>query len=473
MSYALYIGKNHTSDGVPYLAGYGDEPSSHWLEIVPRRIHAADTTVTVGVTADSDYPGALSQIPQVPETARHIRVSYSHFRGVPAPLTNGGLNEHGVAVRDVWSASRADLNAMTPKTQSGPNYSDLARLVLERAKTAREGVELIGALIARHGHSTYGGNSHLIADAEEGWVVIQFSGGQGLWAAERLGPDSIRASRPGYIGDIPFKQTHPDFLYSSNLISFAVAQGWFDPETSDVFNANAIYGDGLYRWAGVSWIEDEMKARARRPQRISFEDIAWAIRTPRLTGDTAGYGQIVPLRHPRHDALRMLWHTQIGAIAAPFVPIYMGVTEVPEEYRMHRYLTDGESASFIDQRKPEKISLVPQQIEATRSAAQVFKRLLYVMLQESDIYLPEVTAIWEGVERRLRRLNDSVGQAAEALISAGKGDLATDYLTYFTQTELLNALNLAETLAATLEIRTRALHSFKPWPTPKVVEQTW
>ncbi|MFZ5675949.1 MAG: C69 family dipeptidase [Pseudomonadota bacterium] len=473
MSYALYIGKNHTSDGVPYLAGYGDEPSSHWLEIVPRRTHAADATVTVGVTAESDFPGALSQIPQAPETARHIRVSYSHFRGVPAPLTNGGLNEYGVAVRDVWSASRADLNAMTPKTQNGPNYSDLARFVLERAKTARQGVELIGELIARYGHSTYGGNSHLIADAEEGWVVIQFSGGQGLWAAERLGPDSIRASRPGYIGDIPFKQPHPDYLYSPNFISFAVAQGWFDPDKSDVFNANAIYGDGLHRWAGVTWIEDEMKARAKRPQKISFEDIAWAIRTPRLTGDTAGYGQIVPLRHPPHDELRVLWHTQIGALAAPFVPVYMGVAEVPEEYRMHRYLTDGESANFIDLRKPDKVSLVPQQIEATRSAAQVFKRLLYVMLQEPEIYLPEVTAIWEGVERKLRRLHDSVSGAADALLSAGKRDLARDYLTYFTQTELVNALNLAETLASALEARTRALYSFKPWPAPKAVEQTW
>ena len=27
MSYGLYIGKNHTSDGIAYLAGYGDEPS--------------------------------------------------------------------------------------------------------------------------------------------------------------------------------------------------------------------------------------------------------------------------------------------------------------------------------------------------------------------------------------------------------------------------------------------------------------
>ena len=39
MSYGLYIGKNFTSDGHAWLAGYGDEPSSHWLEVVPRKEH--------------------------------------------------------------------------------------------------------------------------------------------------------------------------------------------------------------------------------------------------------------------------------------------------------------------------------------------------------------------------------------------------------------------------------------------------
>ena len=41
-------------------------------------------------------------------------MSYSYFLGVPAPLTNGGLNEHGVAVRDVWSTSSPWLIALTP-----------------------------------------------------------------------------------------------------------------------------------------------------------------------------------------------------------------------------------------------------------------------------------------------------------------------------------------------------------------------
>ncbi len=473
MSYALYIGKNHTSDGTPYLAGYGDEPSGHWLEIAGRRQHKSDATVTVGVTADSDLPGSLSEIPQVPETARHIRVSYSYYKGTPAPLTNGGLNEYGVAVRDVWSPSRPELIALTPRNQSGPNYSDLSRLVLERCRTAREGVLLIAELIANFGHSTYGGNSHLIADADEAWVVIEFAGGKGLWAAERLGPASIRASRPGYIGDMPVSGGHPDFLGSPNLVTFAVEQGWFDLKENRPFNLNAVYGDGRHRWPGVRWIEDEMTSRSKRPGKICIEDVIWALRTPKLTGDTAGYGQIIPLGAHKHSELRVLWHTQIGALAAPFVPVYMGVNDIPEEFRQHRYLAAGESSRFLDARKPESLSVIPQAIESTRSATQAFKRLLYLTLLHLDDFLPEVTAIWEGIEKQLLERHLNVTDAADVLISAGKRELALDYLTYFSRTELLRALHIAETLAAAFEARTRAQYGLKPEQALNSADQIW
>jgi hypothetical protein len=479
MSYGLYIGRNLTADGLAYLAGYGDEPSSHWLEIIPRRQHAADATVTVGVTPQADLPGLLSEIPQAAETARHIRVSYSYYKGVPAPLTNGGLNEYGVAVRDIWSTSRQELIEMTPKDQTGPNYSDLARLVLERAKTAREGVELIGALIARHGYADYGGNSHLIADATEAWVVIECAGGQKLWAAERLGPDSIRASRPGHIGVVPVDQPdHPDFLYSPNLVTFAVQQGWYDPARKQPFNLNTVYGDGKGRWAGAEWIEAEMTARAKRPEKIGFTDIVWAVRTEKLTGDTAGYGQIVPLISPEHSALRHLWHTAIGAVAAPFVPVFMGATEVPAEYRQHRYLTAGESARFLDLRhalrgKRESASQVAQGIEATRSAVAVFKRVLNLVVQHHELFLPEVTALWEAAERRLLQAHPGVMATAATLLSAGRADLAADYLTYYCRAELLAALDLGETLAAGLDARSRLLFGISENPDPRSAPQIW
>ena len=195
MSYSIWVGKNLMDDGRACLAGYGDEPSSHWLELIEGQRHGSDAWIEVGMSEDGLMPGVRTLIKQAPLTARHLRVSYSCYEGVPAPLTNGGLNEHGVAVRDVWSPSNELLCKMTSARQTGPNYSDLSRLVLERATSARGGVELIGDLIAGHGYSTYGGNSHMVADEDEAWLVIEFAGSAGLWVAQRMGPDDIQIGR--------------------------------------------------------------------------------------------------------------------------------------------------------------------------------------------------------------------------------------------------------------------------------------
>lgn len=67
-SIAYYVGKNLTADGSVLLGGYGDEPSSHWLEIVPPREFAHGTMLEVGVTPETRYPGERFEIPQVPRT---------------------------------------------------------------------------------------------------------------------------------------------------------------------------------------------------------------------------------------------------------------------------------------------------------------------------------------------------------------------------------------------------------------------
>ncbi len=475
MSYGIYIGRNHTADGLSYLAGYGDEPSSHWLEVVPRQRHQPGSTITVGVTATAELPGRLSEIPQASETARHLRVSYSYYRGVPAPLTNGGLNEHGVAVRDIWSPSRPELIAMTPADQAGPNYSDLARIVLERARSAREGVEIIGEMIARHGYSCYGGNSHLLADANEGWVVIEFSGGRGLWAAERLGPDSIRASRPGYIGDIPATPSE-DFRFPPHFIQTAIDLGWHDP-ASGPFNVNRVYGDGKGPGAGATWVEQEMRARAERPGKIGLSDVFWAISTEKLTGDTAGYGQVVPLRQPRHSALAVMWHAPIGPVTAPLVPVFMGQTEVPAEFGPHRYLTAGESARFLDSRhakeRPDTVSTVAQASEVTRSAVYIYKRLMHLAFLQPDSVLREVSQHWRRCEARLAEELPAVLRSAEILCEAGEEDLAVRLLTEHSRVRLLETLGDAEALVAANEARARAAGVLNRTGNPAGPAQTW
>lgn len=196
-SYAFYIGKSLTNTSSVLLGGTGEEVSSHHLRLFPAADHPPNATIQVGVTARASLPGELIRIPQAAHTFRYLSMEYSDFEGFPAPLTNGGMNERGVAVRDVWAESRAELVDMTATPQRGLQYSDLARIVLERASTAREGVEIIGELIADYGEATYGGNTHLIADKDEGWVVWEFAGGKGLWAAERLGADDVRVLYPG------------------------------------------------------------------------------------------------------------------------------------------------------------------------------------------------------------------------------------------------------------------------------------
>jgi dipeptidase len=470
MSYAIYIGKNHSRTGRAWLGGYGDEPSSHWLEIVPAAAHSDGATIEVGVGAEADLPGIRTRIPQVRATLRHLRASYSYFKGIPAPITNGGLNEKGVAVRDVWSTSREELIAMTPKAQTGPNYSDLARIVLERAGSARGAVEICAGLIANYGESTYGGNSHLFADSEEAWVMIQFAGGKGLWVAERLGPDSIRASRPGYVLGVPVDHPdHPDFLWSPNFVSFAREKGWYD---GGPFDANAIYGDGTGRREGIRWIEAELQARAARPERIGLEDLIWAIRTERLTGDTAGYGQIVPLSDPADPGLRLMWHAATGAIAAPFSPVYLGQRAVPTEYGPHRYLTAGESHRFMDIRKSaggaiDTVSLVPQYAETTRFAFQESKRLLYLMQLIGDTALARVTPVFERNERELAAQAECHMRVAAAGLKAGLRDEVFSILNAFSNAAMIASLSLVSDLCAGLsaEVRARAAPDGAELPT--------
>jgi dipeptidase len=472
MSYGIYVGRNHTAEGIAYLAGYGDEPSSHWLEIVPARTHPEGATITVGVGPEADMPGVLTDIPQARQTARHLCVNYSYFLGVPAPITNGGLNEHGVAVRDIWSPSRPELIAMTPRDQRGPNYSDLARIVVERARTARDGVEIIGALIAEHGYSTYGGNSHMIADPDEAWVVIEFAGGRGLWCAERLGPDSIRASRPGYIGVIP-DAPDENFLFPDHFIDTAKDLGW---HAGGPFDVNAIYGDGKGRWDGVAWIEDEMRHRAAQDDKIALPDMIWAISTGRLTGDTAGYGQVVPLTHPRHAGLRVMWHAPIGPVTAPLVPVFLGQDSVPDAYGRHRYLTTGEAHRFQDLRKepknPDAVSSVPQGVEVAESAVYQFKRLMHLAFQDPGI-LAETDAHWRRVEKRLAKELTEVLDSAEALLDANRDDLAVALMTRASTRWLEEALADCGALVSSAYVRLREAGVLNRTDRHMTPEQIW
>lgn len=448
-SYAFYVGKNLTKDGSVIVGGTGEEVSSHWLQLFPAKDHPRNATVSVGVTEDAGIPGELIQIAQVAHTFRYLSMEYSDFEGFPAPLTNGGLNEKGVTVRDVWASNRDELVEMTPTPQRGVQYSDLARLVMERASTAREGVELIGRLVEEYSEATYGGNTHLIADKDEGWVVWEMAGGQNLWAAERLGENDVRVLYPGYIEDFPVNFTnHPDYMGSPNIVSFAVEQGWWDPDGGKPFNIFEAYGaagpsrsarGGGFKYMSQKELEEDTRAMAP----VTEADMMERVRDPRIADDQAGYGQVVSLHDMTSPDLLRLWIAPTGSLAAPFVPWWLGVQKVIPEFGQHRYLTDGASSTFLNTDY--------QFQEASVFAGRVFKRILYYMCSAPETLHPVVTQMLKGFEKESAEDVTWVEAAASTLLAKDEDAAAQSLLTYYSNSRAEKALGLGQTTAAALD----------------------
>ncbi|MGM0632942.1 MAG: C69 family dipeptidase [Pseudomonadota bacterium] len=446
-SYGYYVGKNLTADGTVLIGGTGEEPSSHWLEIVPRRPHEPGSMITVGATPEARLPATLSEVPQVRETFRYITMNYSSYAGFPAPITNGGLNEHQVAIRDIWSTSRPELIEMTPDDQTGPNYSDLARIALERATTAREAVEIIGGLVNEYGYTTYGGNSHLIADENEGWVVIQYAGGQGLWAAERLGPDDVRVNYPGYIEEVPADfMDNPDYMASPNFYEFAIDQGWYDPASDEAMNADEVYGSlaGDSRHPGskfVSPADVEQELRDMAP--VTMEAFMALVRDPRIADDHAGYGQVASLRDDLEDpALGLLWVAPTGSVTAPFVPWWIGTQSVPAEYGLHRYLTEGAAPTFIN---PDF-----QLQEATEFAGRTFKRLMYYTCARPEEQLDRVQSTFTAFEADMLEQIPRIERLALLGLEEDRA-MGEELLTWYSHGRATEALELGGDLLAGIE----------------------
>jgi dipeptidase len=458
-SIGFYVGNDLTDDGSTLLGGFGHEPSSHWIEIVPRLQHPEDATTTVGVTENAVIPGELVEIPQVEETNKYISSFYSQWAGFPPPLTNGGLNEHGLAARDIWSPSRKELVEIAREAAPlrGPQYSDLSRAAMERASTAQEAVEVVGGLMDEYGYSTYGGNSHLFADEDEGWVFINFAHPDGdLWAAERLDSDEVRVSYFGYILDFPVDhEDDPNFMASDKLVSFAKERGWWDGK-GDTLNLLEVYGVGEFpaEYKG----NENFFQNARHPLKrerelkklapVSLEDMLALVRDPRWSTDEAGYGQVAHLRPDVHEELQSLWTAVTSAVTTPYVPIPIAAEEVPSEFRQHRYMTKNAASNYLNQEY--------QQQEATRYATREFKRLLYFTAEHPQVFYTDITGAIEDFEQELLAEHDAIEQEAQELFEIGDDQVARDLITDNVKQQLLDSLQLGMDLTNGVEAEIRS-----------------
>jgi len=171
------------------------------------------------VYVDDDMPQSipLGFIPQVAHTYAYMDGSY------------GLMNEHQLMMGEATNGSKVTLE---PEPGKLIFYSaELARVAMERCKTARCAINLIGELIDTYGY--YGTGEVLpIADTKEGWVLEMAPSPdkvKGLWVAKKV-PDGeiFVAANEFRIREVD--PDDPDMMYSKNLFEVAKKHKWWDPK---------------------------------------------------------------------------------------------------------------------------------------------------------------------------------------------------------------------------------------------------
>ena len=167
----------------------------------------------------------------------------NHYLGeIPeAPFTYavmGNINEHQLAIMETTFGGREEL----VDTTGVIDYVSLMTLGLQRAKTAREAIQVMTQLVEKYGYAS-SGESFSIADPNEAWILEMIGkGGKekgAVWVAVRIPDDAISChanqSRIHQF-DISDKE---NVIASKDVISFARKMGYYKGKDKDFSFANA------------------------------------------------------------------------------------------------------------------------------------------------------------------------------------------------------------------------------------------
>ena len=194
-----YAADSHQLYGELYYA-----PAGVWNTGDIRKIYEWDTGKYLG------------DIPQVARTYQRV----------------GNMNEHQLIIAETTYGGRHELE--DPKGIM--DYGSLIYVALERAKTAREAIDIIVDLANTYGYYS-SGESFSFADKEEVWVMDLIGKGPNnkgiVWVARRV-PDGYICSHANQARISTFPQNDPDnCIFAPDVISFAREMGYFDGEDKD------------------------------------------------------------------------------------------------------------------------------------------------------------------------------------------------------------------------------------------------
>jgi dipeptidase len=198
-----------SADGSVFISYSADSHELYGeLEFIPGGVHQPGEIIEI---TDWDTRKYLGRIPQAPRTYTVV----------------GLMNERQVAIGETTYTGREELQ--------DPNgiidYGSLMQLALQRSRTAREAIEIMGALVAEHGYASTG-ESMSVSDPKEAWLFEIIGKGPdnkgAVWVARKV-PDGYVTAHANQARIRQFPLNDPEnCLYSTDVISFARDKGWYE-----------------------------------------------------------------------------------------------------------------------------------------------------------------------------------------------------------------------------------------------------
>jgi dipeptidase len=336
--------------------------------------------------------------------------------------TVGNMNEHQVAIGETTYGGRGELRDSTGIV----DYGSLIYITLQRARTAREAIKIMGELVAEYGYAS-SGESFSIADPNEVWIMeligkgneMVTEGGKtynkykgAVWVAVKI-PDGYVSGHANQARIQQFPLDDPEnCIYASDVISFAREKGYYEGTDED-FSFSDTYAPisfggarfcDMRVWSFFKDINDDMEQyydyvkgedlETRMPlyikpnRKISNKDLMnfmrdhlegteldmtkdagagpfglpyrWRPLTWEYDGkmyvnerttatQQTGFSFVAESRPMKPDWLGgILWFGIDDAAATTYVPMYCGMTRVPESYAVGNgdLLTYSETAAF-------------------------------------------------------------------------------------------------------------------------------
>ena len=411
--FTVLVGKNASADGSVFLAHNEDDGGDrlvNWYK-VPHKTFA-------------DSPRLIQlkrggKVEKVEETFSYLWLEIPELE-----FSDTYMNEHGLTITSNACGSREDKAELT---EGGIGYW-LRRLMIERAITAKEAVEIGGALIEKYGYAS-SGRTYSIAGPYETWMMSVVNGKH--WVAQRL-PHEHVAIIPNYYTITNIDLTNKsNFLGSADLIDYAIERNWYNPETDGDFNFRKVYSNPqkLESKSNIArhWVilnalskvryrlDDEFPFSFKPEDKVQLSTLFTLLRshyegtslditdlfgnphkqeTMTVCSNSNQYGFVAQLRSWFSVEIgSVLWIAPRRPCIQAFVPIYSGILSVPNnlsitnykialknhfdgipdypQFKDHSHRLFNEKAKYIDQNYNKRI------IETSEKLRKLERKLLF------------------------------------------------------------------------------------------------